>query len=186
MAVTQQRLTIEQFLKLPEKEPALEFEDGLVSQKLSPKGQHSRLQWKLSELVNRFAEPRKLAVAFPELRATFGGRSYVPDVAVYRWERIPRTPAGEVANDFTEPPDIAMEVVSPAQSVNALLRRCLWYVAHGVQLAVLVDPGDRSAIVFRPDTRSSAFQGADRIDFTDILHDFQFSVDDLFESLGMQ
>ncbi|MBI2942387.1 MAG: Uma2 family endonuclease, partial [Chloroflexi bacterium] len=145
MVISERQLTIEEFLRLPEDEPALEFEDGRVIQKVSPKGQHSRLQAGLVELFDRFGRPRKLATAFPELRATFAGRSYVPDVAVYRWERIPRTPSGKVANDFFEPPDIVVEIVSPEQSVNALVRRCLWYGDHGVRVALLVDPQDESA-----------------------------------------
>lgn len=159
------------------------FEDGLVSQKVSPKGKHSRLQVRLAERVNRFAEPAKLASAFTELRATFGGHSYVPDVAVYRWDRIPRTPAGEVADDFLEPPDIAIEIVSPGQSVNALVRRCLWYVDNGVRMALLVDPGDASVIVFRPDSMPSALRGTEEIDLREVVPDFQLSVNELFGML---
>ena len=83
MAIAEQHFSLEEFLNLPEQEPALEFEDGVVSQKVSPKGQHSGLQGDFVELVNRYTRTRKLARAFPELRATFAGRSYVPDVAVY-------------------------------------------------------------------------------------------------------
>src|SRR5919108_682359 len=108
MAVVQRRMTLEEFLELPEDEPALEYADGEVTQKVSPKGRHSRLQGKLTERINQFAEASKLAVAFPELRSTYAGVSRVPDVAVYRWERIPRTEAGTVADDFVKAPDIAV------------------------------------------------------------------------------
>ena len=84
MAIAPPTLTIDEFLQLPEAEPALEFEEGRIIQKVSPKGQHSSLQSELVELFNRFARPRKLALAFPELRTSFAGRSYVPDIAVYR------------------------------------------------------------------------------------------------------
>jgi Uma2 family endonuclease len=186
MAITEQRFSLEEFLKLPEQEPALEFDDGVVSQKVSPKGQHSALQFGVPELFNRFARPRRLARAFPELRATFAGRSYVPDVSVYRWERIPRTPAGEVANDFIEPPDIAVEIVSPEQRVNALIRRCLWYVEHGVCVALLVDPDDRSVIDFRQDAKPVVLVGADRIELGDLLPGFELTVDELFASLRIE
>ena len=80
MATTEQRLTLEEFLKLPEEKPALEFIDGMVTQKVSPQGIHSTLQARVIERINRFAEPLRLAFAFPELRATFGGFSPVPDI----------------------------------------------------------------------------------------------------------
>jgi hypothetical protein len=37
-------MTLVEFLALPEEEPALEFADGRVEQKVSPKGKHSGLQ----------------------------------------------------------------------------------------------------------------------------------------------
>jgi Uma2 family endonuclease len=37
------RMTLEQFLALRERKSALEFEDGEVTQKVSPKGPHSAL-----------------------------------------------------------------------------------------------------------------------------------------------
>ncbi len=114
MAVTQQPLTLEAFLKLPEREPALEFEDGDVTQKVSPKGPHGVLQAIVAELFNRSLRPRKLALAITELRTTFAGASRVPDVAVYRWERIPRRVNGKVDYDFLTPPDVAIEIISPS------------------------------------------------------------------------
>ena len=186
MAVSQKRPTLEEFLKLPEEEPALEFEDGRVTQKVSPKGRHSVLQGALVKLFDRFAEPRKLARAFPELRATYAGRSYVPDVSVYRWDRIPADDTGKVADDFFEPPDIAVEVVSPEQSVNALVRRCLWYVANGVGVALLVDPADDSVLVFSPEQSPKALHGPDRINLDDILPGFEIAVEQLFDSLRIQ
>src|SRR5438067_12856987 len=89
VAIAWQSLTLKQFLELPETKPALEYVEGVVRQKVAPKLPHSRLQSKLAEGFNQFAERRKVAVAFTELRTTFGGRSYVPDVSVYAWARVP-------------------------------------------------------------------------------------------------
>ncbi|MBI2941511.1 MAG: Uma2 family endonuclease [Chloroflexi bacterium] len=185
MAISQRQLTLDEFLKLPEEEPALEFEEGTVTQKVSPKGQHSALQYEVAELFNRFARPRRLARAFPELRVTFAGRSYVPDVAVYRWDRIPVDAAGRVANDFFEPPDMVVEIVSLEQSTNAVVRRCLWYVGRGVSVALLVDPADESVLVFRPGQVPQALRGPDEIDFADILPAFKLPVQALFDALRM-
>ena len=180
MAITQQRLTLEEFLKRPERKPALEFEDGVVTQKVAPKGRHGRLQYKLAEWVNRFAEPRRLAVAIPELRTTFGGASRVPDVAVYRWERIPRQAGGKIANDFLEPPDIAIEIVSPKQSVPALVQRCRRLVAQGVPLVLLVNPEDETVLHFHSDGSISTLRGTDEIDFAPIIPGLKLVVQDMF------
>ena len=142
MAVTATSLTLEEFLRMPEEEPALEFTEGVVSQKVSPQGKHSALQTELVRRLEEAGRPDKSARAFTELRSTYAGASRVPDIAVYRWNRIPVDARGHVADVFTTPPDIAVEIASPQQSVNGLVRRCLWYVAHGVQVALLVDPSD--------------------------------------------
>ena len=183
MAVTQTCMTVEEFLALPEEKPALEFEDRVVSQKVSPKAQHSVLQLSFTERVNHQMVQLKLARAFQELRATFGGRSYVPDVAVFRWDRIPFLADGRVANDFFEPPDIAVEIVSPEQSVNALVRRCIWYVDNGVRIALLIDPDDTSVIRFLPGQPPVVLHGDDPIDLSEVLVDFSLTVRELFDSL---
>lgn len=185
MAVAHTQMTLEEFLQLPDEKPALEFEDGMVSQKVSPKGKHSVLQGEFTERINRHTVRQRLAMAFPELRASFSGRSYVPDVAVYLWDRIPLESDGNIANDFVEPPDIAVEIVSPEQSVNALIRKCFWYIEHGVKIAVLVDPYDKSVIVFRPEHSPDILSGDDRIGLDDVICDFQLTVQELFDSLRL-
>jgi Uma2 family endonuclease len=184
MAVSQRPMSLAQFLALAEKEPPLEFEDGVVTQKVSPKGRHSALQAELIELFNRHGRPRKFARAFPELRTTFGGRSYVPDVAVYRWERIPLDSSGRIADDFRVAPDVAVEIVSPKQSTTKIVRRCVWYVNHGVRVALQVDPFDESVLVFRASQTPLALRGPDRIDLDDVLPGLVVTVADLIGALA--
>ena len=59
MAVPQLRMSLEAFLELPEDEPALEYEDGVVTQKVPPQGKHASLQPWICELVNRLAAGEK-------------------------------------------------------------------------------------------------------------------------------
>jgi Uma2 family endonuclease len=186
MAITQQGLTLEQFLALPEEKPALEYVDGDVCQKMSPKGEHSGIQVALIELINGFARSRKLGLAFSELRTTYGGRSFVPDVAIYRWERIPRSERGRIVSNFTEPPDATIEIVSPGQSPNSLTRRCLLFLAEGVRIALLIDPYDESIVDFRPGAEPRVLRGADLIDLADVVPGLGFTVAELFDLLTIQ
>jgi len=183
VAISERSLTLEAFLELPEKKPALEFEDGTVTQKVPPRGKHAALQGGIGELFNRFGRPRKLALAFSELRTTFAGYSRVPDVAVYLWDRIPRDSTDKVADDFREPPDIAVEIISPGQTSNGMVRRCLWFVENGVRAALLVDPYDESILVFRPDRAMVLLLGADQIELGDILPGFALTVEEVFGTL---
>jgi Uma2 family endonuclease len=49
-------MTLEEFLKLSETEPASEFIDGRIYQKPMPQGKHSRLQFKFCKTVNQIAK----------------------------------------------------------------------------------------------------------------------------------
>jgi Uma2 family endonuclease len=73
MVVAQRLPTLEQFLCLPERKPALEYGDGVVTRKVSPKGRHSALQ---DELVERFNAGR--AVRGPQARLASGQFSRAP------------------------------------------------------------------------------------------------------------
>lgn len=100
MGTATQLLTLEAFLELPETKPAAEFIKGQISQKPMPQGEHSRLQSKLSAVINQVSEVRKIAYTFTELRCSFGGDSIIPDIAVFRWDNIPRKASGRIANRF--------------------------------------------------------------------------------------
>jgi Uma2 family endonuclease len=183
MAVTQRALTLEEFLDLPEEEPALEYEEGVVTQKMSPPFPHGMLQLDIGERVNAAGKPKKLARAIPELRIRLAGRSYVPDVSVYRWDRIPRRANGKPLDYATELPDIVWEIVSPTQSVSALVRRCLLYVANGIEIVCLVDPEAETVLVFRQGGGVEALVGAETIDLAPLLPDFSLPVEQLFGTL---
>src|SRR5258708_30462194 len=117
------------------------------------------------------------------LRATFASASTVPDVSVLRWDHIPYDKKGIVVDDITEAPAVAIEIASPEQSVNALIQRCLWYVSHGVEIALLTDPDDESLVAFRHGQEPRVLRGSDRIDLDEVLPGFGLTVDELFSSL---
>lgn len=183
MAITGRRLTLEEFLTLPEEKPALEYIDGEVAQKVSPKYRHIRLQFGFAELVNRVTIPRRIARAEPELRVNFGGRSVVPDVSIFTWERIPEDEHGEVQDDVFIAPDIAVEVRSPGQLVRDQVERCRWYVANGVRPSIFVNTQARYVRTFREGAESEPLRGTDRVDLGDVIPGFSFAVDELFAAL---
>ena len=183
MAVAGGRMTLEEFLALPEEKPALEYVDGEVVQKLSPETWHSELQVEFASQIRDFARPRRLAHVLPEHRNTYGGRSTVPDIAVYRWGRIPRDARGRLVNDVTIPPDIAVEIVSPEQSLRDLIAKCRWYVANGVGIALILDPDDSTIRDFRPGAEPVILRPGDVLDLTNVLPGFILDVAALFDVL---
>ncbi|GAB4467486.1 MAG: Uma2 family endonuclease [Elainellaceae cyanobacterium] len=156
-------LTLEEFLALPETKPASEFIDGNIIQKPMPQGKHSTLQGDLTSAINAALKPSKIGRAYPELRCTFGGRSIVPDVAVFRWERIPRQPDGQVENAFMLPPDWTIEILSPGQSQSRVIRNILHCLSHGAELGWLLDPEEVCIFVYGADRSVQLFDEPDSV-----------------------
>ena len=156
-------LTLKQFLASPETKPASEYIDGKIIQKPMPQGEHSTLQGDLVSVANAALKPEKIGRAYPELRCTFGGRSVVPDVAVFRWERIPRRPDGRVANCFELCPDWTIEILSPEQRQTKVVRNILHCTEHGTEMGWLLDPEDSGVFVYGADHSVRLFEEPDTV-----------------------
>jgi Uma2 family endonuclease len=180
MAVTPKRMRLADFLRLPEVKPARELRNGTVSQKVPPSGPHSSIQMWFGYRVELFAEPLEMARAFPEARVILGEDTYVPDVVVYAWERIPEDENGNLPFYFTTPPDLVVEVLSPGQTVRAHLDRCRELIGHGVRVSMLADPERRAVHVIRASGEVGPLREGDAIDITDVLPGFELTVSDLF------
>ncbi len=153
-------LSLEEFLKLPETEPASEYMDGQIIQKPMPQGEHSVIQGELVTSVNTVVKPQKIARAFPELRCTFGGRSIVPDVAVFTWERIPRKENGGVANVFKAAPDWIIEILSPDQSATKVTKKILHSLKYETKMGWLIDPAEQTIFVYQSNQQPEVFDAA--------------------------
>ncbi len=150
-------LTLEEFLKLPETEPDSEYIDGQIIQKPMPQGKHSVIQGELITAVNAVVKPQKIARAFPELRCTFAGRSIVPDVSVFVWNRIPRDENGAIANVFQAAPDWIIEILSPDQSATKVTKKILHSLNHETQMGWLIDPDEETVFVYQPKQQPEVF-----------------------------
>jgi Uma2 family endonuclease len=174
-------LTLEEFLKLPETKPASEYIDGEIIQKPMPQGKHSKLQGKLVTTINDIVEEQKIALALPELRCTFGGRSIVPDVVVFAWDKIPLDEDGDIANVFAAAPDWTIKILSPDQSQTKVTGKILHCLKYGTKLGWLVDPGEKSVLVYPPGQQPELLeQPEDILPVPDLVKDFRLTVDDLF------
>ena len=177
-------IAIDEFLQLPETKPASEFIHGEIIQKPMPQGEHSLLQGTLCETINQIVKPQKIAKAFPELRCVFGGLAIVPDIAVFRWERIPRTPSGRIANRFEIHPDWAIEILSPEQRYRKVLGKLLHCAEYGTELGWLLDAEDESVLVVDSDRRVREFTNSDRLPVLTGI-DLDLTVEQVFSWLSL-
>jgi Uma2 family endonuclease len=177
-------MTLDEFLAKYEHDPVLEYAQGVVTEKMSPGWDHGILQLAVCNQINAVALPQKRAFAQPELRVTDREAevSRIPDVSAYVWERIERDPEARTRGAFI-PPDIAVEIMSPGQGRGTQLERCRWFVAHGSQVALLVDSNGRSVTEVRPHSFERTYSGDDVIDLGDIVPGVTLSVGTLFAEL---
>ncbi|NJL87189.1 MAG: Uma2 family endonuclease [Leptolyngbyaceae cyanobacterium SM1_1_3] len=154
-------ISLEKFLQMPEAKPASEYIEGGISQKSVPKARHSRLQGKLTSVVNEVAEASQIAYAFPELRCTFGDRSIAPNISVLLWQHIELDEKGEPVDNVLIAPDWVIEILSPEQSANRVAGNILHCLKYGSQLGWLIDPSDRSVLVFQPKQQPELYYGQD-------------------------
>ncbi|MDJ1171873.1 Uma2 family endonuclease [Roseofilum sp. BLCC_M154] len=174
-------LTLAEFLRLPEIEPANEYIDGQIIQKPMPRGKHSAIQAELVPAINSVVKTKRIARAFPELRCTFGDRSTVPDISVFIWSRIPRDENGEIANTFDIAPDWTIEILSPDQNQTKVTKNILHCLKHGTQMGWLIDPDEKTVFVYRPKQETEVFDKPNSIlPMPSFASELYLTVKDLF------
>ncbi len=118
--------------------PDREFVDGRIEERSWGEKEHSIIQRYLTVL---FAIKRGEwgVEVFPELRTqTQSMRFRVPDVLVVR--------AGEKFDRFvTQPPLIAIEILSPEDSLRAMQAKAAEYSSFGIEHVWIIDPEPRIA-----------------------------------------
>ncbi|WP_042892005.1 Uma2 family endonuclease [Anaplasma marginale] len=175
-----QKISLEQFLKQPETKPASEYIEGKIYQKPMPQGQHSIIQGSLVTAINQVSQPKKLALALPELRCTFAARSLVPDIAVFEWQNIPLNDSGEIVNKVEIAPDWIIEILSLEQSPNRVIEKIIFCINNGTKLAWFVDPEDRSIMIFQPNQLPAVKYNTDVLTVLKVLEEWQLKVADVF------
>ena len=154
-------ITIEEFLKLGfiDESPAWEYINSEVIQKPMGGGKHSLLQKKLVAVIDTATSDYE---AFPEMRCSCGNRSVVPDVLVIATDQIPLDESGDIiSSGINFAPLWVIEILSPNQSQTKVTGNILHCIKHGTKLGWLLDPSERSVLVYQPNTLPDLLTGTD-------------------------
>jgi Uma2 family endonuclease len=163
MTISIPKVTLEEFCKLSyiNESPAWEYINGKVIQKNMGGGKHSLLQ---KHLVANIDATGSNYEAFPELRCSFDNRSVVPDVAIVARDKIPVDENGDIiSTGINFAPAWVIEILSPDQSQTKVTGNILHCLKNGSQLGWLIDPSERSIIVYQPDSLPSIFTASDTV-----------------------
>lgn len=177
---TKTRLSVEEFLALPETEPPSEYFDGEVVQKVSPGIPHSMLALRIGSLLDQWSVARGGAAAVGvEGRHIAPGRNrvYLPDAHLTKLSRLV---GHEDENPLTVAPDVVVEVLSPDDRPQVVLEKVELYVALEIPLVWFVDPEERTIREYRGGRPSRLYSGAEVIDGAPVLPGFTLDLPSLF------
>jgi Uma2 family endonuclease len=118
-----------------------------------PTQQHSSAQASLIvALVSRYKKSFRF---LSELTIELGDKTAVPDISVYAYYTIAwgeEEPAAKV-----EPPLLAIEIVSPSQTLSEIREKTRKYFAHGVKSCWIVQPELQTISVLHPNEKPHTF-----------------------------
>jgi len=163
--------------------PALEWVNGRVLQKVSPRRKHALAQCRFVAALDSWARERgsgdvgtewEFRLAPPgEIR-----RPLVPDVAYLSFGRLPYEDV-EAVDIPRVAPDAVVEVVSPGDRSQDIEEKIRVYLASGTHVVFLVDT-DRETVTIRDGVQSRVLRKDDVVRH-DSLPDFALPVQMLFE-----
>ncbi len=135
---------------------------------------HGWLQLRLLTIFARMLTPDCMAVP----PVTFQGveRRFIPDVSVYR-KQIPTPISEQVAEEI--PPLLAIEIISPGQTMIDMVLKCQAMIASGVQECWIVEPANETVTVCRAEHRFALHAG--EMLTNDLLKE-PLRVDDIFRA----
>jgi Uma2 family endonuclease len=147
----------------------------------------SMLAGAILALLRGFVIPRNLGIitSGDGMMRLFPGLVREPDVAFASWGRIPgrRVPTAPIAG-FA--PDLAVEVLSPSNTVGEMARKRREYFEAGVRLVWEVDPRSRTVTVYEGLERSKVFDASMSLNGGEVLPDFVLPLGELFAELDRQ
>jgi Uma2 family endonuclease len=151
MTQTKTKLTLQEFLALPEGDVNYELFEGEAVPKMSPKRFHSAVQKTLLRLLDDWSQERGEVGVEWAITLTRQGRDWVPvpDLLYISYSRLPQ----EIMEDEAcpVPPELAIEIISPDQTFGEMSEKATDYLDAGVSRVWVVDPRARSVTVFYPD-----------------------------------
>jgi Uma2 family endonuclease len=179
MSVMSPLMTVAEFLARPQPLDGSKEElvRGRIVKMPPTKAEHGYLQSEVSGCLRDFVKPRKLGWVITECGAiTEPDTVRGPDVAFYSIVDYPTRPEGY----FESPARLIVEILSPSDRTNRVMRTVNEYLTAGVKLVWVVDPEDKVVMVYRPGLVGKEFTEGDSLDGYDVLPGFSLPVSELF------
>jgi Uma2 family endonuclease len=179
-------LTIAEFIRLPEDDRYRhELVGGLLVREPRPGAQHGALVVELAAALLEFTRGRGIGrvvvdtgfVLFDDPPTVRG-----PDIAFVSSERVPvdGLPRGYMRGA----PDLAIEVVSPSNSLAGMQTKIGEYLRAGCRSVWIVEPVTRTITSYHPDGGVRLVGDTEELLAGEVLPEFRLRVGDVFDAAG--
>jgi Uma2 family endonuclease len=181
---TTTKLTVEQFLDLPEEDLTYELIEGEAIPKMPPKRFHSRIASTLNILLSNWSENKGEIGLEWAITLKRNGKDWVPvpDLLYISYDKLPRERFEDEACPF--PPELVIEIISPGQSFGDLSEKAIDYLKAGISRVWIVDSKSKSITIFYPNLPPQIKRGKDTLT-DEILPDLNITVEQVFQKSGL-
>ena len=106
-----------------------------------------------------------------------GERAVKPDAAFVTAARLPENRR----KSSSQPPDLAVEVVSPSDTLYGVAEKAVDYLDAGTRLVWVIEPVTKTVTVYRSRTDIRTLKCGDTLTGEDVVEGFACQVEELFE-----
>lgn len=179
------KLSLQEFLDLPESGDRYELVDGELVAKMSPTTPHSRVQKRLLRLIDDWCNETGIGEVNPEWAVALKRRkiewSPVPDLTYISFDRVSSDWDGEGVCPGI--PVLVVEIISPSQTFGQMTQKATDYLLAGVDRVWVVDTQAQSLTVFQKDNLPQTFWSYGKIE-DPIIPDFVLPVAHIYTKKG--
>jgi Uma2 family endonuclease len=175
-------LTPEEFMRLYSDEDYVELIRGEVVQLTPPGLRHGLIGEEVRDVLKPYVKIGNLGIVLSmEIGYVLEREPYTvraPDVSFISQARLEQVEDEE--KHFPGAPDLAVEILSPTDSLRATESKARMYLRAGGSVVWILDPKDKTLRIYRPDADPIVLGPDDEADAEPALPGFRCNVGNLF------
>ncbi|HVF56216.1 MAG TPA: Uma2 family endonuclease [Pyrinomonadaceae bacterium] len=183
MSTATQLVTAEQFLHMPKQETfRCELVEGMII-RMSPAGiEHGMISVNIAFLLAQHVKANKLGIVLAaETGYKLAGDPdtvLAPDASFIRQQEFERI--GATKKFWPGAPDLAVEVMSPDDTIRKTDEKARAWLAHGARMVWVVNPNRRTLSVYRPDADVLVLAEDDELGGGNVVPGFRCDLREIF------
>ena len=139
--------------------------------------EHGKISTNLFLPLGMYVRENQLGDIFMDTGFKVGERLLIPDIAFLTIDRFP----DDTSKACPVSPDLAVEVVSPSDTLRRIEDKVFAYLEAGTQLVWVISPGSKTVTVYRSDTEITTVTRNETLSGEEVVKGFTCQVAELFE-----